>query len=45
MGVEGGQEWLLPAPALTAVTLEGRGGGVELSEHSLHTSLEVQLHI
>lgn len=44
-GIEGGQEWLLPAPALTAITLEGRGWGVELSEHSLHTSLEVQLHI
>lgn len=33
------------APALTLVTLEGWVWGVELSQHSLYTPLEVQLHI
>lgn len=39
------EEWLLPAPALTLIALEGWVWGVELSKHSLYTPLEVQLHI
>lgn len=30
---------------LTSVALQGGGLGAELSEHSLHAPLEIQLHI